>query len=240
MSKGQSVYWIAAALKFFSLVGVVRLTIAPVGTALAAVRSDTAGARKGPPFGINRCIKIILRFLKKDVDKRRYRWYYVQAVSDPWEHSSAGRASALQAEGHRFEPCCSHQRRRQHSFAPVAQLVEQRIENPRVVGSTPTGGTTESSLSLIPFCGRSSSGRAPPCQGGGSEFEPRRPLQLPFFSGMDPNGGIRFLFFIAYTSFCFTSVNAVQRFFCFYLEICGNIQFRCLEFNKIDNVRHFH
>ena len=26
------------------------------------------------------------------------------------------------------------------------------------------------------FCGLSSSGRAPPCQGGGSEFEPRRPL----------------------------------------------------------------
>ena len=26
-------------------------------------------------------------------------------------------------------------------------------------------------------CGRSSSGRAPPCQGGGSEFEPRNPLQ---------------------------------------------------------------
>ena len=24
------------------------------------------------------------------------------------EHSSAGRASALQAEGHRFEPYCSH------------------------------------------------------------------------------------------------------------------------------------
>ena len=32
--------------------------------------------------------------------------------------------------------------------------------------------------SEAPFlCGRSSSGRAPPCQGGGSEFEPRRPLQ---------------------------------------------------------------
>ena len=27
-----------------------------------------------------------------------------------WEHSSAGRASALQAEGHRFEPCCSQKR----------------------------------------------------------------------------------------------------------------------------------
>ncbi len=26
-------------------------------------------------------------------------------------------------------------------------------------------------------CGCSSSGRAPPCQGGGSEFEPRHPLQ---------------------------------------------------------------
>ena len=34
-----------------------------------------------------------------------------------WEHSSAGRASALQAEGHRFEPCCSHQN------GPVVQLV---------------------------------------------------------------------------------------------------------------------
>ena len=41
-------------------------------------------------------------------------------------------------------------------------------------------------------CGLSSSGRAPPCQGGGSEFEPRRPLQRTycmssrffFFAGM--------------------------------------------------------
>src|SRR5699024_11568291 len=51
--------------------------------------------------------------------------------------------------------------------ASVAQLVEQGTENPRVIGSIPIGGT---------ICGRSSSGRAPPCQGGGSEFEPRRPL----------------------------------------------------------------
>ena len=27
-----------------------------------------------------------------------------------WEHSSVGRASALQAGGHRFEPYCSHQK----------------------------------------------------------------------------------------------------------------------------------
>ena len=117
------------------------------------------------------------------------------------EHSSAGRAHALQAWGHRFEPCCSHHSngpvvqsvstpachaggRRFESvpgrhlqfncgvsspqYASVAQLVEQWTENPRVVGSTPTGGT---------ICGCSSSGRAPPCQGGGSEFEPRHPLQ---------------------------------------------------------------
>ena len=51
--------------------------------------------------------------------------------------------------------------------AQIAQLVEQRTENPRVVGSIPTEGT---------MCGFSSSGRAPPCQGGGSEFEPRNPL----------------------------------------------------------------
>ena len=79
------------------------------------------------------------------------------------EHSSAGRASALQAEGHRFEP---HSGR--HCFASVAQSVEQRTENPRVDGSIPSGSTK---------CGFSSSGRAPPCQGGGSEFEPRNPLQ---------------------------------------------------------------
>ena len=80
-----------------------------------------------------------------------------------WEHSSAGRASALQAEGHRFEPYCSHQSgpvvqlvrtlachaRGQgfespsgRQFASVAQSVEQRTENPRVVGSIPTGGTS--------------------------------------------------------------------------------------------------
>ena len=54
------------------------------------------------------------------------------------------------------------------AYASVAQSVEQGTENPRVIGSIPIGGT---------ICGRSSSGRAPPCQGGGSEFEPRRPLQ---------------------------------------------------------------
>ena len=34
------------------------------------------------------------------------------------------------------------------------------------------------SAKINQICGCSSSGRAPPCQGGGSEFEPRQPLQI--------------------------------------------------------------
>ena len=48
--------------------------------------------------------------------------------------SSAGRASALQAEGHRFEPY------RSHWFADVAQLAEQLICNQQVIGSSPIIG----------------------------------------------------------------------------------------------------
>ena len=89
-----------------------------------------------------------------------------------WELSSAGRASALQAEGHRFEPCSSHQiygpvvqlvrtpachvggrgfepLPGRHIYAFVAQLVEQRTENPRVVGSIPTEGTKYAGLAHL-------------------------------------------------------------------------------------------
>ena len=59
------------------------------------------------------------------------------------------------------------------SYASVAQLVEQRTENPRVVGSIPTGGTSDS----VALRGFSSFGRASPCQGEGGGFEPRNPLQ---------------------------------------------------------------
>ncbi len=40
-------------------------------------------------------------------------------------------------------------------------------------GTSPQGPAPQA----LPVCGFSSSGRAPPCQGGGSEFEPRNPLQ---------------------------------------------------------------
>ena len=58
-----------------------------------------------------------------------------------WDLSSAGRASALQAEGHRFEPYRSHLfRKKWFLYADVAQLAEQLICNQQVVGSTPTVG----------------------------------------------------------------------------------------------------
>ena len=58
-----------------------------------------------------------------------------------WDLSSAGRASALQAEGHRFEPCRSHSVLRILKFiADVAQLAEQLICNQQVIGSSPIIG----------------------------------------------------------------------------------------------------
>ena len=56
-------------------------------------------------------------------------------VKNIWGFSSAGRASALQAEGHRFEPYRSH-----FSYADVAQLAEQLICNQQVIGSSPIIG----------------------------------------------------------------------------------------------------
>ena len=53
--------------------------------------------------------------------------------------SSAGRASALQAEGHRFEPYRSHLEVIA-SNADVAQLAEQLICNQQVIGSSPIIG----------------------------------------------------------------------------------------------------
>ena len=80
------------------------------------------------------------------------------------------RALACHARGRGFESHPGRHLVQPLLYASVAQLVEQGTENPRVVGSIPTGGTT--------FRGFSSFGRAPPCQGGGGGFEPRNPLQI--------------------------------------------------------------
>ena len=56
--------------------------------------------------------KIFLKNFKKAIDKQKVVWYNKQVAArerQKWKHSSVGRASALQAEGHRFEPYCFHQ-----------------------------------------------------------------------------------------------------------------------------------
>ena len=84
-----------------------------------------------------------------------------------WSSLEARRAHNPEVIGSNPVPATRYLLYKYH--AQIAQLVEQRTENPRVAGSIPALGTT---------CGHSSSGRAPPCQGGGSEFEPRRPLHF--------------------------------------------------------------
>ena len=63
-------------------------------------------------------------------------------ASIAWDLSSAGRASALQAEGHRFEPCRSHFCNSVMTIrcADMAQLAEQLICNQQVIGSSPIVG----------------------------------------------------------------------------------------------------
>ena len=54
------------------------------------------------------------------------------ALQTLWEHSSAGRASALQAGGHRFEPCCSH-----HHLARWCSRLARQPVTLEVDGSSP-------------------------------------------------------------------------------------------------------
>ena len=120
--------------------------------------------------------------------------------------SSAGRASALQAEGHRFEPYSAH-----HIFGPVVQLVrmpachaggrgfEPHPDRQRcivrcseiyasVAQSVEQGTENPRVGGSIPPGGTNFflkeidmrewlSGRASPCQGERREFESRLPLQ---------------------------------------------------------------
>ena len=66
--------------------------------------------------------------------------------------SSAGRASALQAEGHRFEPYRPHFSINSiWSFADMAQLAEQLICNQQVIGSSPIIGLGESQFHMDGF-----------------------------------------------------------------------------------------
>ena len=111
-----------------------------------------------------------------------------------WDHSSAGRASALQAEGHRFEPYWSHfarkffkvenieremwralramhtalkSWRKNISYGGIAQLARARGSYPRCRGFE--------SPSRYFIWDLSSAGRASALQAEGHRFEPCRP-----------------------------------------------------------------
>ena len=58
-----------------------------------------------------------------------------------WELSSAGRASALQAGGHRFDPYSSHQSLKQEQIGSLAQLGEHLPYKQEVIGSIPIAPT---------------------------------------------------------------------------------------------------
>ena len=78
--------------------------------------------------------------------------------------SSAGRASALQAEGHRFEPC------RFHLHADMAQLAEQLICNQQVEGSSPPIGFLVIPNGWIPEWPKGTD-----CKSAGNAFEGSNP-----------------------------------------------------------------
>ena len=64
----------------------------------------------------------------------------VQSVSTPACHAGGRRFESVRGRQIKYASACFEQvNLAQH--ASVAQLVEQRTENPRVVGSIPTGGT---------------------------------------------------------------------------------------------------
>ena len=75
-------------------------------------------------------IKNFLKFFQKSLDKRKSLCYTIRAQIRR-KVSSVGRASALQAEGHRFEPCTFHQ------IADLAHLVERHLAKVEVAGSSP-------------------------------------------------------------------------------------------------------
>ena len=63
---------------------------------------------------------------------------------DKWDLSSAGRASALQAEGHRFEPCRSHYQRNlvQFNMARWLNWLERPVHTREVESSSLSLATT--------------------------------------------------------------------------------------------------
>ena len=92
--------------------------------------------KSGGRLNSNRDLLNFLKKRKKRLTKQKgcdIVWW--SPFKSGWEHSSAGRASALQAEGHRFEPYCSHDLN-----GLVAQLVRALACHARGRGFEPHPG----------------------------------------------------------------------------------------------------
>ena len=122
--------------------------------------TDAQAARRPPQLGQKRRLLEKIKFFPKKVLTFRLAHsiivYVVRTPAskkpcfDRWEFSSAGRASALQAEGHRFEPCNSHQ------YGLVVQLVRTLACHARGRGFEPHPGRQP----IFRLCLCSSVGRA--------------------------------------------------------------------------------
>ncbi len=83
-----------------------------------------------------------------------------------WRISSAGRASALQAEGRRFEPVILHHYLYNRIvLSRGGAVVARRAHNPKVVGSNPAPATKWS---------RGVAVNMPACHAGDRRFDPGR------------------------------------------------------------------
>ena len=99
-------------------------------------KTKRALAAKDFVHALQQYLRIFKVFSKKPIDKPKMLCYN-NAAERYGPVAQLVRALACHARGRGFEPHPS----RHFRHASVAQLVEQGTENPRVVGSIPTGGT---------------------------------------------------------------------------------------------------
>ena len=112
------------------------------------------------PYGT--CSKILPPTKEsKDASKKICRWHIFRIVALPQQSDSA----------RRHDVSCVTVILSNDSARRLDAICATAAQSGDYARRLPYSGTNNR------ICGCSSSGRAPPCQGGGSEFEPRQPLQ---------------------------------------------------------------
>ena len=115
------------------------------------------------------------------------RLFCLKRVIYIWDHSSAGRASALQAEGHRFEPYRPHSHVCVRNAAVAEQADAQDLKScgtytPVPVRFRSTALSTCYRCCLISYVGVAQLDRASGYGPEGREFESSRPRKNPYKS----------------------------------------------------------